>query len=299
MTKMNAAMRAAAARAAGEGVENAAICCENLSLLNSSKTILGGISLAIPKGAVVGVVGRNGAGKSTLLRCMVGLTAPDFGWASLFGCPSLELDDSIRARLGYVAQSPDLFGWMSVIEHLRTISSAYPNWDEERCRLLAARLDLPMLDRVSQLSGGDQQKLSVILALAHNPDVLILDEPVSNLDPITRRDFMRSLFLDQREGNESSATAAPTVVISSHLLTDLERVISHVAFIREGYLQLFDTWDAILECVRVVPRETEAPAAALLYQNRQHSVIDTRAAPQLQDAGSAVTLDQIFSELNA
>ncbi len=280
------------------------IRCQQLSLRRDYSTILNGITMNIPRGAVVGLVGRNGAGKSTLLRCLVGLTAPSGGSAHLLGCPSLDLTDTVRARLGYVAQTPDLFDWMSVYEHLTSIGRAYPTWDETRCLVLAARLNLPLGCAVRKLSGGDQQKLAVVLALAHDPEVLVLDEPVASLDPMTRRDFMRSLFIEHGEQGEReelpTSTVEPTILISSHLLSDLERVVSHVAFLRDGRLQLFDAWDAMLEHLRLVPRDTSAiPPSALICKNPAHCVIDTRHAPQWVNAGQALTLDELFVELNS
>ena len=280
---------------------DAVIRCDRLSLQREYSAVLSDVSLHIPRGAVVGLVGRSGAGKSTLLRSLVGLTAPSSGNAHLLGCPALELTDSVRARLGYVAQTPDLFDWMSVYEHLTTIGRAYPTWSETRCLILAARLNLPLGCAVRKLSGGDQQKLAVVMALAHDPEILILDEPVASLDPMTRRDFMRSLFIDRGERDDVPAsTVEPTIIISSHLLSDLERVVSHVAFMREGRLQLFDTWDAMLEHLRLVPRETaDLPVSAVIHRNRTHCVIDTRQASQRIDAGQVMSLDELFVELNS
>ena len=277
------------------------IRCAQLSLQRDGVPVLNGVSMEIPRGAVVGLAGRNGAGKSTLLRCLTGLTAPDTGTAHLLGCPAPDLSEDVRARLGYVAQTPDLFEWMSVYEHLKTIGRAYPTWNEERCLILAARLNLPLGRTVRKLSGGDQQKLAVVLALAHDPEILILDEPVASLDPMTRRDFMRALFTDHPEPEaQPGATVQPTILISSHLLTDLERVVSHVAFLRNGRLQLFDSWDAMLEHLRLVPNESiTVPPSALICRNRAQSVIDTRHAPHLLNAGPALSLDELFIELNS
>jgi ABC-2 type transport system ATP-binding protein len=147
-----------------------AIHCERLSVQGDGRPVLDAITLAVPRGAVVGLVGRNGAGKSTLLRCLVGLTAPGAGASSLLGCPSLALTDAVRGRLGYVAQTPDLFDWMTVHEHLETIGRAYPTWNDERSLILAGRLGLQLGQSVRKLSGGDQQKLAVVLAHAHAPD---------------------------------------------------------------------------------------------------------------------------------
>ena len=220
----------------------AAIEAERVSLRYQFSTVLNRVDLRVPEGAVVGLVGRNGAGKSTLLRCLVGLTVPNEGRCALLGSPSLDLPDTVRERLGYVSQTPDLFGWLNGEDHLRRIATLYPRYDERHAIELAVRLDLSLGMRASRLSVGDQQKLSVVLALAHDPDLLILDEPVASLDPLARRDFMRALF-ERRPDN-----AAPrTVLVSSHLLADLERVVSHVVFLRDGAVQLQGAWDELQE----------------------------------------------------
>lgn len=262
-----------------------AVTCENLHFSYSFKSILQDVNLAIPHGAVVGLIGANGCGKSTLLRCLVGLQVPQQGQVHLFDIPALEMDDTVRERLGFVAQSADLFPWMTVEKHITMIGQAYPKWRERRAIELALRLRLPMGREVSQLSGGDQQKLAVVLALAHQPDLIILDEPVSSLDPMTRRDFMRSLFQDARsffsdsvdEVNDSEPEYAPTIIISSHLLSDLERVVSHVAFMRDGQIQLFEEWDAVLEFIRIVPKSLcKLPKSLCIAENAEQFILDIR-----------------------
>jgi ABC-2 type transport system ATP-binding protein len=268
------------------------IVTSHLCLEYDSRRVLNDISFAVPKGAVVGLVGRNGAGKTSLLRCLVGLATPCTGESHLLGCSSLALIDSVRDRIGYVAQTPDLFEWMDVQEHLRTIGRAYSRWNEYRCFLLAMRLELPLRCAVGKLSFGDKQKLAVVLALAHDPDVLLLDEPVSSLDPLTRREFMRSLFSERVDR---------TIILSSHLLSDLERVVSHVAFLRSGRLQLFDAWDSLLEHLRFVEvSESEVPRSAVVCGHGVKSgcVVDTRLAPELAGSGQPLALDDLFVVLN-
>ena len=268
----------------------------------SPRTALQRVNLRVPAGAVVGLVGRNGAGKSSLLRCLVGLAAPQSGRCTLLGAPSMDLPDAVRARLGYVAQTPDLFDWLDGHQHLRRFAALYPGFDEMRALALAARLDLPMGTKASRLSGGDQQKLSVLLALAHDPDLLILDEPVASMDPLARRDFMRALF--ERRGADQPPR---TVLISSHLLNDLERVVTHVAFLREGRLQLMDEWDALAEHVRLLELPAGAsalPQGAGVLQHRrvgglQRVLFDARVADAPPAAGRPLGLDDLFAELNA
>ncbi|MBL8327758.1 MAG: ABC transporter ATP-binding protein [Rubrivivax sp.] len=277
-----------------------AIRCEGLRLTRGRwHTVLDGISLQIPVGAVVGLVGRNGAGKTSLIQCLVGLTLPDSGRCELLGEPAHALTDAVRDRLGFVAQQPDLFGWLSGTEHLQRFSTVYSGWDERRALELSVRLDLNLATPARRLSGGDQQKLSVVLALAHDPDLLILDEPVASLDPLSRRDFMRSLFerSDPRQ-------AARTVLISSHLLSDLERVVTHVAFLREGRLQLFGEWDALAEHLRLLalPAHSTALPQRVLQRrsvgDRVRVLFDSREAGAPPAAGRALNLDELFDELN-
>lgn len=259
-------------------------------------TVLDELSFTLPEGAVMGLVGRNGAGKSSLLRCLVGLAVPQAGSSQLLGSPSLDLSDEVRERLGYVAQTPDLFGRLNGNEHLREMAAVYRHFDERRALLLALKLDLPMGIRADKLSLGDQQKLSVVLALAHRPDLLILDEPVASLDPLARRDFMRELFADADEKR--------SVLISSHLLSDLERVVTHVMFLREGRVQLVDSWDALMENLRVIAC-AEVPTHAGVVHSRRvsqgfHALVDLRAAhvPDDWQRGQVLRMDDLFEELN-
>lgn len=277
---------------------DAAIATTRLNLVRDDTHILKSITLEIPVGAVVGLVGRNGAGKSSLLRCLAGLTELSSGTAFLLGCPASNLNDDVRERLGFVAQAPDLFDWMQADEMLESIGRAYPRWNKERAKALARQLDLRIDRKVSELSGGDQQKLAVVLALAHDPDLLLLDEPVASLDPLTRREFMRALFGVDGSGAERQRT----IVISSHILTDLERVVSHVAFMRDGAIQLFEAWDTLLEHFRLQPAGARGiPHDAVVCINKRSGerVVDMRHAAPDADVGRALTLDELFVELNA
>ena len=275
---------------------------QNLTLtvragLLKRRTVLDRINFALPEGAVMGLVGRNGAGKSSLLRCLVGLAVPQRGESHLLGSPSLDLSDDVRERLGYVAQTPDLFGRLNGSEHLREMAAVYQHFDDRRALLLALKLNLPLDLRADKLSLGDQQKLSVVLALAHRPDLLILDEPVASLDPLARRDFMRELFAD--------ADAQRSVLISSHLLSDLERVVTHVMFLREGRIQLVDSWDALMENLRLIVRAEVLTHAGVVHSRRVnagfHALVDLRAADAPADwqRGQVLRMDDLFEELNA
>ena len=277
-----------------------ALSVDQLSLQYDGVTVLDSIALNIPEGAVVGLIGRNGAGKSSLIRCMLGLSVPQSGSASILGDPSLALSDAVRARIGYVPQQSTLIESMRVWQHIEYIGGFYPRWTAQRARDLCIKIGLPEDLKVKNLSVGDKQKLSIVLALAHDPELVLMDEPVASLDPMMRRDFMRILFDTDRPR---------TILLSSHLLSDLERVVSHVALVRDGKLQLFDAWDGLAENVRVINMPTHTPEqAGILRQTPTGKdwrlVVDMRQleASRLCEAAKqspALGLEDLFEELNA
>lgn len=254
------------------------------------------IDLDIPEGAVVGLVGRNGAGKTTLLRALLGLITPQGGESRLLGAPSLALPDAVRDRLGYVAQTPDLFPRLNGFEHLDEMAAVYRHVNLKWAASLAARLDVSLGKRASELSLGDQQKLSLLLALCHDPDLLLLDEPMASLDPISRRDVLRALF-SLRDRPEPR-----TLLLSSHLLGDLERIVSHVLFLRQGRVQLFIGWEELQEHLRRLP----CPVAPAVTQPGQlhwsardggQLLVDNRVYPA--GSGLAVDMGDVMELLNS
>lgn len=257
--------------------------------------VLDGIDLDIPEGAVVGLVGRNGAGKTTLLRTLLGLITPSGGHSRLLGAPSLDLPDAVRERLGYAAQTPDLFRRLTGLGHLDEMAAVYADVDFKVAAALAGRLDLSLGKRADELSLGDQQKLSLVLALAHDPDLLLLDEPMASLDPLSRRDVLRALF-----GLRQRATPR-TVLISSHLLGDLERIVSHVLFLRDGRVQLLIGWDDLLEHLRRVPCPQRPPVLSpgeLHWSARDGGqlLVDTRLVASA--AGASLDMTDVMELLN-
>lgn len=224
----------------------------NLRVGYGATPVLDGLDWQLQPGQVVGLLGRNGAGKTTLLETLLGLRDPQAGEVELFDQPAARLDDAARARVGYVPQRSDLFEELRADELLAYFRSFYPRWNAGKVAALLDRWQVPRTIPVGQMSGGEQQRLSIIRALAHEPDLLVLDEPVSSLDPLARRDFLRELV-------EQVLDRGTTVVFSTHILSDLERVAFNVAFLQRGRIALQAPLDALLDEVM----ELRGSAAAL------------------------------------
>jgi ABC-2 type transport system ATP-binding protein len=208
-----------------------------------AQQVLDGLDWQIKPGQVIGLLGRNGAGKSTLLECLLGLREVDSGSITLLGENVTSLSEMARARIGYVPQESALFEWLTPRQMLDYFKALYPRWNEAKVEALLALWQLDGAaggKPISALSGGQKQRLSIIRALAHEPDLLILDEPVSALDPQGRRDFLVELV-------EGVIERDTTVVLSTHLLSDLERVALDVAFLKDGAIVLQGPLDTLLE----------------------------------------------------
>ncbi len=199
------------------------------------------VSLQIPRGGIVGLIGQNGAGKTTLFNCVLNLVSKDAGSVRL---PSVDQDVSserIRRFVGYVPERLTFYEWMTVEALLRFASTFYGNWDRERCRNLVKRYALEPGRRIQELSMGMRKKLGLLLALAHRPWALILDEPTSGLDPVAKFHFLQDL----RRIVESGETQA--ILISSHNLTDVERLVDRIAILRTGALRCYEPREKLLE----------------------------------------------------
>ncbi|MBN2591098.1 MAG: ABC transporter ATP-binding protein [Sedimentisphaerales bacterium] len=213
---------------------------EKLSKRFGKKTALDRVSLDICRGRIVGLLGSNGAGKSTLLRHMIGLYLPDIGQCNTFGCNAGELSPEELGRIGYVHQEGELLPWMKVEQLIRYVSTYYPNWNHELEERYIKNFKVPVSSRVVTLSPGERQKLAILLAIGFDPELLILDEPASALDPIARANFLDLLLELIQDENR-------TIVISSHILSDVEKVIDHVVIMEEGGILLDCGFDDLCE----------------------------------------------------
>ena len=213
---------------------------KNLTKTFGDVTALDNVSASVPGPAVVGLIGRNGSGKTTLLRHVIGLYLPTSGQCTTLGCPSDKLGSDELSRIGVVHQENRFLEWMKVEQQLRYVSSFYKRWDRDLEQRLIDELELEPSARVGTLSPGNAQKLGIILAVCHRPDLLILDEPISGLDPITREQFLRFLL-------ELLHQDANTIVISSHVLHDVEKVINRVICLDKGRMKADASLDELQE----------------------------------------------------
>jgi ABC-type multidrug transport system ATPase subunit len=203
-----------------------------------SKTALNDVSLYVPRGTVFGLVGENGAGKTTLIKHILGLLRAETGTVRVFGLDPVAEPVSVLGRIGYLSEQPDLPGWMRVDELLRYTQAFYPKWDAAYAEKLREQFGLDPAARLKTLSKGQQAKAGLLAAQAHRPELLLLDEPSSGLDPIVRRDILEAVI-------RTVADEGRTVLFSSHLLEEIERVSDHVAMLHQGRLVLCGPLDEI------------------------------------------------------
>ncbi len=201
-------------------------------------------TIDVPRGRVSALVGPNGAGKTTLLRLLVGLATPSAGDAWVLGRPPTQNEDYLNS-IGYLAQDVPLYRRLTANDHLRLGAHLNRNWDDTGARDRLNRLGIPLNRAVAKLSGGQRAQVGLGLALAKQPEILLLDEPVAALDPLARREFLASL-------TEAVADGDLSVVLSSHLLHDLERVCDHVILLTSAHAQLCEEIDDVLASHRML-----------------------------------------------
>jgi ABC-2 type transport system ATP-binding protein len=235
-------------------------------------------ALEVPAGAVVGLVGPNGAGKTTLLEMIAGLLQPTEGQVSVFGQASRAHHTATLARVGYVAQDHPLYRDFSVADMFRLGRAMNPGWDQ---RLAQARMDalgIPLNRKVRQLSGGQRAQVSLTMALAKRTRLLVLDEPLSSLDPVARLEFMREVMV-------AAVGTGLTVIMSSHVVCELERFCDWLVVLAHGHVQLAGPADDLIAAhwLLTVPRATpdaELPGRVIHRSDSdRHSAVLVRIDP--------------------
>ena len=269
----------------------AAIEARGLGRRNGPREALAHGTLDVPAGRVTGLVGPNGAGKTTLLRLAGGMLAPTSGTIEVCGGRPGSGPAQL-AKVGYVAQDTPVYAGLSVAEHLRLGARLNPRWDAAVARARVERLGLDPAQKAGKLSGGQRAQLALTLGLAKRPELLLLDEPVASLDPLARRDFLAVLM-------EAVAEQELGVVLSSHLVADLERVCDHLVVLVGARVRLAGEVETLLDQhVRLTgPRRDPAtlPADQQVVQesttDRQSTLVVRTDRPVLDPAWSVGRLD--------
>ncbi len=254
------------------------------------KVALADITLEIPPGVVFGLVGENGAGKTTLIKHLLGLFKPQSGTVSVFGRNPAQDPVGVLSRMGYLSESREMPDWMRVGQFMSYTQAFYPKWDASYAESLREMFELAKEQRIKSLSRGQRARVGLLAALAHRPELLLLDEPSSGLDPIVRRDILSAII-------RTVADEGRTILFSSHLLDEVERVADQVAMLHRGRLVLSAPLDHILNSHHVVTLRFDEPQSQLptlvgglawTGGGREWSCVCNGELAQLRAAASAV-----------
>lgn len=203
------------------------------------------LTLSIPRGTTLGLIGPNGAGKSTTVRMIMGTLAPSAGQVRVFGSDMAAHAPRVRRRIGYVPERHDIYPWMTVGEVIGFTRPFYETWDDGYCREMLELFQLDLRKKVKHLSKGMLVKLGLLLAVSHRPELLVLDEPTTGLDPIVHEDFLDGVL-------RSICHGRCTVLFSSHNLGDVRRLADSVCILREGKIVVQRGIDELLASAKRV-----------------------------------------------
>lgn len=256
--------------------------CRGVSRRFRKTVALDHVTLEIPAQQIIGLAGRNGSGKTTLLRHMTGYCLPDAGECQTFGVPTPSLGSAELSRIGMVDQADMLIPWMTGHQLLRYVASFYSRWDRDLEASLVRDLELDTSAKVGTLSPGNRQKLALVVATGHHPELLLLDEPLSALDPIARQAVL-GMLLDR------FSCDAMTIVISSHMLRDIEPVINRLVCLEQGRVVADEELDVLRD--RYAEWIVTSPSGLLPAAFDDPWVVSAQGGPsrmrlQVRDAGA-------------
>lgn len=231
---------------------SAPVLLNNLQRQLGGVTILKNINAQVLPGQVIALLGKNGAGKTTLLETILGFGFPSAGEAKLWQREATQIAGETKQRIGFVPQQDELLPSLSGNDHLKLFKSFRTHWNQVLVDKLITEWLIPMEIATGKMSVGQRQKLSILLALAHEPELVILDEPVASLDPIARRQFLQQLVDIATDENRA-------VIFSTHIVSDVERVANQVWMLRDGELVYQGGLDELKESVVRVTLMSDHP----------------------------------------
>jgi len=283
-----------------------AIATHELTRRFGRKLALDRVSAHVPVGSIYGLMGPNGAGKTTFVRCLLNLINPTSGSATVLGHDVVRDSVAVRRRVGHVAALQPLWEWMTVREFASFMAGCYPRWNPETVSGILSRVGVEPHQRIQTLSRGQRTLASLAVAIGHEPELLLLDEALTGLDPISRREVLRNVIdVMHAEGR--------TVLITGQDIADMERICDHVGFLIRG--QLF--WESTLEELKArvkrlrVEHPDGAPAVPpgalrveraaretqFTVSNFSPALVDSLSAPGLRVEVMDLGLEDIFVDL--
>ncbi|MES2675219.1 MAG: ABC transporter ATP-binding protein [Pseudomonadota bacterium] len=256
-------------------------------------TIIKSITAQVNAGDVVALLGKNGAGKTTLIETLLGFGFPSFGSCTLWNKNATEIQGDIKQRIGFVPQQSELLMNLNGKEHMELFRAYRPTWNQTLVDKLIFEWLIPVDLNVGNMSVGQQQKLSILLAIAHEPELLVLDEPVASLDPVARRQFLQQLI-------DIAADAKRAIIFSSHIVSDMERIANQVWMLQNGELSYQGGLDELKESIARITLHAEEnlPADLNLPNTIRQRVQGKQAVVTLKD-WQPVLLGKIEQQFNA
>ena len=283
-----------------------AIACRNVSKRFGRTLALNGLDITVPTGSVYALLGRNGTGKSTLIQLLMGMLEPSSGLVDVLGLNPARDDIALKQRVGYIPERLPMYDWMTVEQTLRFVAPFYPEWSADDEQSLVARFRIDRAQKVGALSRGYRALLSLVIAMAHRPDLVLLDECTSGMDAIARREFERSVI-------DSLQVAGRTVLFAGHQIDEMERICDWVGVIHNGRMLVELPLDELKDTVTLLRVASDDPpdltACTVLSQRRsgRESSVTVRldqpgVAPQLPTGATLLetiplTLEEIFVAL--
>jgi ABC-2 type transport system ATP-binding protein len=220
----------------------------------NGKAALDDVTIQFARGHVFGIVGENGAGKTTLIKHILGLYRAQEGSVSVFGMDPVRHPKEVLSRIGYLSEQPDYPEWMTIAQFMNYMGAFYANWDAKYAARLVEEVNVDPHKKIGELSKGQQARVGLCAAQAHRPELLVLDEPSSGLDPVARNEILAAVIRTVVEDGRS-------VVLSSHLLDEVQRVCDHLLFFSEGKVLLAESMEAVLEKHYQISLRIAAPLA--------------------------------------
>lgn len=276
--------------------KDSVIVCSGLAKKYGRKSVLNGVDLTVPAGEIFALLGTNGTGKTTLIRTMLGLMPRSEGNVSILGEDPWRSGQHLRSRVGYVSEEQGLYEWMKVRQLVAFCRGLYPHWNQTMVGDYLKRFELSPETRIRTMSKGQKVRLALILALAFEPELLILDEPMSGLDPLAQHEFLKIIQHD-------AITHGKSIFFSTHSLSDVEAIATYVAILNEGVVKASGPIQDVLSTVqririRVNSMEFEHPDACFLENDGETSIYLIPAANEAWHEVSSAGLGSEVLETN-